>query len=356
MSLQGCSAPLAHTNKSANIAAQKSSSSKSKKEISGGGAADVCLILKTLFLSQDRPSAELEGDIQLSSTSSSLPKDKNYLLMYRRTRSRSESSVDHLIQLKSEFQKESHQNYLSDVARLDYKVTFKNGFMYDKKGTLLSGAYIYVLLPSYELYAAPVDAKKHHSYFNGGLPVRGAGVMYVECGRLLNISNESGHYTPTFDEMMGALKWFSKKLRGYSYLFEDHSRQDKEKEFNGILYFYLHPASDNERYEITALENAKLVPTLFEIKEAAMKLYLHERTYGTHPFSLVDSKDDVPDESEENGVIYYTEITLDSLRKPINGPDIFNNPDLLKHLCLQNVDRGIFSYYGCHLKPSLKMQ
>ena len=83
-------------------------------------------------------------------------------------------------------------------------VTFDTSEMFSKfKG---SGFAIYVMDGSGAIYA---DRHKvslfHHSSFLGGGSVSGAGEMRVEGGKLVHLTNKSGHYTPGFEEMAATL-------------------------------------------------------------------------------------------------------------------------------------------------------
>lgn len=146
------------------------------------------------------------------------------------------------IRMSAEFEPEKAQEeqspkrYLSHEQREFYRVTIRNGIFY-QNGEPMHGPYLYALMPDNTLYAAKTTSEiKNHSQITGGEDVRAAGLMYLLGGRLITISNESGHYKPTRAEIIPALEWFAEQIRYYNFIFEDHSAQEHGLLFNGINY------------------------------------------------------------------------------------------------------------------------
>ncbi|MGD9591139.1 MAG: hypothetical protein AB7V32_01295 [Candidatus Berkiella sp.] len=308
------------------------------------------------------PSLLLSDDVGFQFPGS-LQESKTYLVGYSRKRSVTASFEDILIQLKTEFKAESHKRYLTKESRKKYKVRIDNGFFTDHEGLYLNGIYIYVLLPDYKLYCARISENLQHSYFNRGHKVRGAGILYVENGRLINMSNESGHYKPTFDEMRGAISWFYQQLNGHHFLFEDHSDQDKEKEFNGIKFFHILSHQDKEGFCTHTKEllmNERLLPVLYEIRNAEQVFF--NDIYASKFLEGQAQEDDDEDFLSQHGSedfsqegVYYSDLVPAEIKVPEDGISIFEEPEFLSFTCLQNIHKKIFSRYGCHLKPSFKI-
>jgi hypothetical protein len=122
------------------------------------------------------------------------------------------------ISLKPEFKKERKaMRYLpkSDVDNvyLDNEKQKKHVIQWlteedivvDRKGVYLSGEYNFILTCEEEpkLICNP---NLHHSYMASGKKVLASGSLTFERGKLLKISNNSGHYRPTDDEMLDTIK------------------------------------------------------------------------------------------------------------------------------------------------------
>lgn len=101
--------------------------------------------------------------------------------------------------------------------RMEYRLIFYGGLIYQnrepfsttKSTTWFSGTgtAIYVMDPDGGFYAGPHKIGRfHHSSFLAGGAIAGAGEMKAEQGKLIEISNKSGHYTPGDDEMYQVLQ------------------------------------------------------------------------------------------------------------------------------------------------------
>ncbi len=135
------------------------------------------------------------------------------------------------------------KNYLSKHERENYAITCENGTWLNADGFKLNDAYLYCLLPDNRLYAVSIDISadqddqpiRNHSHLVAGLPVKAAGFLYFKEGTLVTISNDSGHYKPSAQNMLPALRWFTERAR-LPILFEDHSEATKMKPNVGIRH------------------------------------------------------------------------------------------------------------------------
>jgi hypothetical protein len=74
---------------------------------------------------------------------------------------------------------------------------------------------IFVIGPDNKIYAGQkaraksgeLGAFNHSSFFSGG-PVRSAGTLHIQGGRIASVSNESGHYSPTATMIQTAVRKF----------------------------------------------------------------------------------------------------------------------------------------------------
>ena len=94
--------------------------------------------------------------------------------------------------------------YLNEVERQKYKAEFREGLVYDSKRNLLGKRilgnkpieYLYVMDEFGNFYIGDDKKVIHHSSFLEGGPVASAGHIVIQKGKVLSISNESGHYKP----------------------------------------------------------------------------------------------------------------------------------------------------------------
>jgi hypothetical protein len=99
--------------------------------------------------------------------------------------------------------------YLTKQQRQKYRVTIKDGRLYDADGNLLDtraatsahsggGNAIYVMDKDGNIYVSKTQevGEFHHSSLGGGEPVAGAGELRIREGRVVGINRKSGHYQP----------------------------------------------------------------------------------------------------------------------------------------------------------------
>lgn len=265
------------------------------------------------------------------------PEDRTFLPGYHQKQE--------LITIKPQFNNEliaesiEQNRYLSSEEREKHLVTVTDGFFQDADGLLLNGTYVFVLHPKLRLYAANTDLKINHSHLSSGLPLRGAGLMYIDYGRLITLSNDSGHYKPALIEMMEAMDWFFEQT-GTPFLFEDHSKQDKQLELHGIRYFL------KDDQNLTKLDSSELSHEIYKLKVKALEDYkLH--------YVFNDSNSQVASASEDSyhsddGQCYFTELSDLEVKLPM-GESILDCPDLVQYTCLSRLTssgRAISRYNG----------
>ncbi|MCS5710622.1 hypothetical protein [Candidatus Berkiella aquae] len=167
------------------------------------------------------------------------------------------------ITLKKAFHKELQvesicpKHYLNTVEREKFRIFNRDGLFYNNEGIKLNGLFLYVFFPDNRLYGGTTKDVMHHSYLSRGIDLKAAGMAYFINGRLITLSNESGHYKPTFAEMQDAIKWFLKQTNAQSFVFEDHSEQKPTEEFNGIHFYDVQP-NDGGTISINYIENSQL--------------------------------------------------------------------------------------------------
>jgi hypothetical protein len=89
--------------------------------------------------------------------------------------------------------------YLSSTERKQYVVKFtKDRGVYQNNTLLSTGTYIFVLdIESTHIYAArKIKGRFHHSSFLAGAPVKCAGTLIIQEGKLVGFTLHSGHYRP----------------------------------------------------------------------------------------------------------------------------------------------------------------
>lgn len=181
------------------------------------------------------------------------------------------------------------KHYLTSESRKGYEVTITNGVFQDINHNLLHGVYLYVIFPNNILYACQVGIQRFHSYLSSGLNVQGAGLLYCEYGRLITVSNESGHYKPTHQEMRPALSLLYEQTL-YPFVFEDHSTLDLTKPFQDVKFFAVDSADISTPLSLIE-DKEDLKEQLDEaILQAAVNLKIRTESTQTD-MSLVDDDD-----------------------------------------------------------------
>jgi len=114
--------------------------------------------------------------------------------------------------------------------KIDSKLSIKDGLLYDKNDILFStplletdaNKYIWVLDRHGELFSCPrrgeisnSEIGNHHSFFSKkdgfGKPIACGGYFKVKEGKIIEIDSHSGHYKPTKDQLILAVKFLYKE-------------------------------------------------------------------------------------------------------------------------------------------------
>lgn len=101
--------------------------------------------------------------------------------------------------------------------------TNEEGIFAFPDGKIPHGKYLYVRTLSGALFAAKEEEIAHHSYLSNGKKVTSAGYLVFENGKLCLVSNESGHYRPTKEEMLEDLQHYYNLSKNEHLVYEDHS-------------------------------------------------------------------------------------------------------------------------------------
>jgi len=158
---------------------------------------------------------------------------------FQEKRQRSKS----LIKIKPEFYNEAIAQsikctrYFTLAQQNFHQLEFDHQKLYTANKGLVNRDCIYSLLEDNRLIGCSIQSGQNHSYLSQGHNVKGAGILYVRQGKIVTISNESGHYKPTLDEMREALIWFLNVSEQSTLLFEDHSALSSEQPLGGLRYF-----------------------------------------------------------------------------------------------------------------------
>lgn len=130
--------------------------------------------------------------------------------------------------------------YLTDTAREPYRVHFDETGKFYQRGGILHGSYLYVRLLNGDLFAYPMKSNEmgnfHHSYLSEGHNVSSCGFLNFanitstpkHINRLMTVSNNSGHYRPTTEEMLADLAFFLSISKNLDLVFEDHSHMQQK--------------------------------------------------------------------------------------------------------------------------------
>lgn len=100
------------------------------------------------------------------------------------------------------------QGYMTEAERDKYRVRVHKGKLYNYFGEIVNGVYLFAFNTNMNLYVAEEHQNPevtNHDYLTAGLPVRGTGFLGFKNGRLVAVSNNSGHYVPTVHQMWQAL-------------------------------------------------------------------------------------------------------------------------------------------------------
>ncbi len=121
------------------------------------------------------------------------------------------------ISLKSEFKLERkamrtlapsdpQQKYLNSEMQMKYNTELdEDGYFCNMNDSLWEGEYNFVLTCE-DPPKLLCDKDKNHSYLANGKKVLAAGSLVFQDGKLVEMTNNSGHYRPTDEEMLATIK------------------------------------------------------------------------------------------------------------------------------------------------------
>lgn len=230
------------------------------------------------------------------------------------------------------------KHYLTSESRKFYEVTVENGLLQDVYNKLLHGVYLYVIFPNNILYACQVGTQRFHSYLSSGLNVKGAGLLYCEYGRLITVSNESGHYKPTHLEMRPALSMLYTKVL-HPFVFEDHSTLDLTKPFQDVKFFAVDSADMQAPLE--RIETKEDLKEIINAATAQAGLKLRARFESMQP--LIPLVDDDDNYSYGNSSGYYIDenevIASASTCDPVAESSTEDPNTFMRYTCLARLIR-----------------
>ena len=96
------------------------------------------------------------------------------------------------------------KGYMTAEQRDMYRVRIRDGKLYNGFGEIVNGVYLFAFDIDMNLYVAEESQNPevpNHDFFTAGLPVRGSGFLAFRYGQLIAVSNNSGHYVPTVNQM-----------------------------------------------------------------------------------------------------------------------------------------------------------
>lgn len=107
--------------------------------------------------------------------------------------------------------------YLTDAQRENYELRARDGLLYRKDGITPfntkrfygEGSLLFVISKDKKIYAARgVSKKVHHSSLLRGEEVLAAGKIVSRNGKILRLSDNSGHYKPCAEHLLQAIFYF----------------------------------------------------------------------------------------------------------------------------------------------------
>jgi len=125
-----------------------------------------------------------------------------------------------IIEIQKRWDEEVKVIYFNAEQRESHRIRFKDGDLYNSKGELLSENMPYVVDLYGNFYWVPrssVVRRINHSSLLAGGDVKAAGWLNIRFGRILKITNQSGHYQPggeSIEVVLDILESEGVKIRG----------------------------------------------------------------------------------------------------------------------------------------------
>ncbi|WP_131793621.1 hypothetical protein [Legionella brunensis] len=102
---------------------------------------------------------------------------------------------------------DQEQKYITGDKQNNYLVNIsEDGFFEDQNGEYLDGEYNFVLTCEDPPKLLCSSTNLNHSFLSNGKKVLATGTLRIKAGLLTELTNNSGHYRPTDDEMFAVIK------------------------------------------------------------------------------------------------------------------------------------------------------
>lgn len=120
-------------------------------------------------------------------------------------------------------------HYMNEAEQENARLQVDSTGLYrNKDGQPVTGTFLFVVLENGDIIHAPETTPEgrryRHSALANGKKVRAAGKLCLENGKLMVISNESGHYKPAGEKLYEILQVFIRNSKNPQLIFEDHSQ------------------------------------------------------------------------------------------------------------------------------------
>ena len=141
----------------------------------------------------------------------------------------SEATQERKQEREAQRQGASLYNYMNADQQQKAQLTVDHQGIYrNSQGLAVTGTFLYVVLEDYRIIHVPDcrnenDISYRHSCLANGKKVLAAGKITLTEGRLIMVSNESGHYKPTGEKMCPMLSVFIRDSQNPDLIFQDHT-------------------------------------------------------------------------------------------------------------------------------------
>lgn len=165
----------------------------------------------------------------------------------------------------------SRNDYLSIQEQNAFQVIMNQKPMCFPNGEILNGLYNFCLTceENPRLLCSPTH---HHSFLSNGKKVLGIGTLTFEQGQLLEISNHSGHYRPSNDQMIDTIKALHYESEDELKVYVSYSKAEKEvfavsQIIEAESFSSLKPLKKNQTINLETGEIEKIKHSNYELKD-----------------------------------------------------------------------------------------
>ncbi|KTD19258.1 Uncharacterised protein [Legionella lansingensis] len=199
------------------------------------------------------------------------------------------------------------------AAELSCELSCNNGVFSFPNGHKPDGMYLYVRTLKGKIFAAELGGSiRHHSYLSNGKKVLSAGHFFFDHGKLILVSNESGHYTPTNEEMLSEIEFYYSISKNEDLIYEDHSNVPTSKQVHRYKAQDIVRAKDITRVQpIITINDAKsnfgkILPRFFAAKVNQNKGTSEKTSHYLSDSQLLDKTEGSSDFKENEKTQRYT--------------------------------------------------